>query len=200
VFIQVITGHMSDAGAFRRRWDQWDAELRPGAPGFLGGVGGVTPDGRGVLVARFSDEASARRNSDRPEQDAWWRETAACFAGDARFSESADVAVVHGEPTNASLFVQVMRAHCADRLRFEEVEAEIGPHFLAHRPDSLCALRLWYPDDLVTAVDWFTSVRDARAGEQKEPPAALAEGFGRWMALLSDHEWFDLPDPWHSAT
>lgn len=197
MFVQVITGRVADPGALARQWEVWEDTLRPAAPGFLGGVTGTTSDGRAVLLARFDDGASARANAGRPEQGAWWEETSKAFEGDVRFDESDDVAVVHGRPTPAARFVQLMRARCSDRSAFEQVERELGSAFAAHRPDLLCGLRLWPSDDLVVAVDWFSSLADARAGEQKEPPAELAEGFGRWMSLLSEHEWFDLAEPRH---
>jgi predicted RNA polymerase sigma factor len=76
VFVQVIQGQVSDAGQVRAALDRWARELAPGATGWLGSTAGVTQDGRFIALARFESEEAARRNSDRPEQDQWWTETA----------------------------------------------------------------------------------------------------------------------------
>ena len=50
MFVQVIQGKVSDAGAVRQHMDTWKAEVTPGAAGWLGSSGGVTADGR--LIAK----------------------------------------------------------------------------------------------------------------------------------------------------
>jgi hypothetical protein len=72
VFIQVIQGQATNPDALRAELDRWKVELQPGADGWLGSTSGVTDDGRFIAVVRFASEELARRNSDRPEQDAWW--------------------------------------------------------------------------------------------------------------------------------
>jgi hypothetical protein len=72
VFIQVIQGQATNPDGIRAELDRWKAELQPGADGWLGSTSGVTDDGRFIAVVRFASEELARRNSDRPEQDAWW--------------------------------------------------------------------------------------------------------------------------------
>ena len=42
MFIQVITGKVTDADGFRRQDQKWNDELRPGATGFLGSTAGTT--------------------------------------------------------------------------------------------------------------------------------------------------------------
>jgi len=60
VFVQVITGKVTDAAAVRARFDRWLEELAPGAKGWLGSTAGVTDDGRVVVLARFESEEAAR--------------------------------------------------------------------------------------------------------------------------------------------
>ena len=75
MFIQVITGTVTDPEGLRRQSDRWQDELRHGAIGYLGATAGVTNDGRSIAMIRFDSEASARANSERDEQGAWWAET-----------------------------------------------------------------------------------------------------------------------------
>ena len=51
MFIQVITGKVTDADGFRRQDQKWNDELRPGATGFLGSTAGTTSDGRFLVAA-----------------------------------------------------------------------------------------------------------------------------------------------------
>ena len=60
MFVQVIEGKVSDSSGLRRQLDRWQAELRPGAAGFLGSTGGVTDDGVGFAIARFESASAAQ--------------------------------------------------------------------------------------------------------------------------------------------
>src|SRR4029453_5166631 len=114
MFVQVIQGTVTDAGQVHRALERWHAELMPGAVGWLGSTAGVTADGRFVALARFESEEAARRNSDRPEQDAWGADTAKRFDGEGTFRDSTDVTVdVQGDPDRAG-FVQVMQGRGSD--------------------------------------------------------------------------------------
>ena len=90
MFVQVIQGRVTDAAKVRAALDRWAEELAPGAAGWLGSTAGVTEDGRFIALARFESEEAARRNSDRPEQDRWWAETAQLLTGEATFKDSSD--------------------------------------------------------------------------------------------------------------
>ena len=91
MFVQIIEGRTSDADGLRRQVDRWQAEVRPGAAGYLGVTSGVAADGRSIAIVRFESEADARANSDRPEQSAWWSETEKYLGDDVSFTESSDV-------------------------------------------------------------------------------------------------------------
>jgi hypothetical protein len=196
VFVQVVLGRAADAAAVRRQWDRWATDLAPGAAEFVGATGGVTTDRRVVFITRFESEHAARANTERPEQDRWWRETVTGALADPEVLETADATLHGGEGWEAALFVQVMRAQVRDRRRFEAIEDEITPWFMQLRPDLLAAYRAWFPDGSVAAIDYFTSEAEARTGEQKEMPDVLGERFREWMSLLDEVEWFDLADPW----
>jgi hypothetical protein len=194
VFVQMALGRAADAAAVRRQWDRWATDLTPGAAGLIGATGGVTTDGRAILIARFESQDAARGSAERPEQ---WAETVAgALAGRPEVLETADVTLHGGKGWEAARFVQVMLAQVRDRRRFEAVESELAPRFMQLRPDLLAAYRAWFPDGSVAAIDYFTSEAEARAGEQKELPEMVGARFKEWMSLLDDVEWFDLTDPW----
>jgi len=109
MFVQVITGKTSNAAQVRAAMDRWVEELAPGAEGWLGSTAGVTEDGRLVALARFESAEAAQRNSERPEQDQWWADTAQLLDGDATFRNSVNVMPdLRGNPDEAS-FVQIMQ-------------------------------------------------------------------------------------------
>jgi hypothetical protein len=93
VFIQVMQGRATNPGGIRAELDRWRAELQPGADGWLGSTSGVTDDGRFIAVVRFASEELARRNSDRPEQDAWWRQASKHLA-EVAFHDSTRVRTI----------------------------------------------------------------------------------------------------------
>jgi hypothetical protein len=99
MFVQVIQGQVSDAAQVRAHLDNWVEEVAPGAVGWLGSTSGVTGDGRLIALARFESAEAARRNSDRPEQAAWWEQTAALFTGEPVFHDTTSVEVdTPGDP------------------------------------------------------------------------------------------------------
>jgi hypothetical protein len=121
VFVQVIKGQVDDAAKVRAAMDRWVQELAPGASGWLGSTAGVTEDGRLVALFRFESEEAARRNSQRPEQDQWWTQTATLFSGEPAFKDSSDVMVdLIGDPDDAG-FVQVIQGRVSDPERAREL-------------------------------------------------------------------------------
>ena len=95
MFVQVIHGRVTSPEQVRAALDRWSGQLAAGAEGWLGSTAGVTGDGRFVALARFESEQAARRNSERPEQGAWWAETAKCFDGQATFLDCPQVVGQH---------------------------------------------------------------------------------------------------------
>ena len=197
MFVQVIQGQVSDAARLRESLDRWLEELAPGAIGWLGSTAGVTDDGRFIALVRFDSEEAARRNSDRPEQDKWWAETATLFTGQAVFHDSSDVMVdVTGDPDQAG-FVQVMQGRSSDPARARELMDDDSVDWTAFRPEIIGSLGVAHDEGAYTMAIYFTSEAEAREGERKEPPpdvqAAMAE-----MDKLSvgEPDFFDLKDPW----
>src|SRR5437588_3344030 len=114
MFVQIIEGALKDADLLTRQLDRWEDELRSDAKGFLGSTGGVTPDGRAVLVARFESKEAAEANSGRSEQDAWWNETSKAFDGEPTFHESTDIDTLFGGGSDDAGFVQVIEGRAKD--------------------------------------------------------------------------------------
>jgi hypothetical protein len=197
VFVQVIQGQVADAGELRAAFDRWAEELAPGAVGWLGSTAGVTEDGRFIALARFESEEAARRNSDRPEQDAWWTETAKLFSGEASFKDSVDVTLdVSGEPGDAG-FVQVMQGRGTDPDRARELMSQDSADWAAFRPDIIGSVAVGHEGGASTMAIYFTSEEAAREGERKEPPPELQAQMEEMNALsIGEPEFFDLKQPW----
>jgi hypothetical protein len=196
MFVQVIQGRTSDEAGIRAAMDRWMEELAPGAVGWLGSTGGVTADGRVIMVARFESEEAARRNSDRPEQGRWWADTAKLFEGDPTFQDSTDVVLdLQGDPDQAT-FVQIMRGRTSDPRRARELMAQDPDAWAAFRPDVLGSLEIGHEDGAYTAVLWFTSEAEAREGERKEVPLELRATMEEMEKLsVEETEYFDLKEP-----
>jgi len=197
VFVQVIQGQVSDAGKVRAALDRWVRDLAPGATGWLGSTAGVTDDGTFVALVRFESEESARRNSDRPEQDRWWAETAKLFSGEATFRESNDVVVdIVRDPDQAG-FVQVIQGRGTDPDRARALMAQDSAEWAAFRPDIVGSVAAQHDGGAYTMALYFTSEADAREGERKEPPPALRAQMDEMNAMsVGVPDFFDLKQPW----
>jgi hypothetical protein len=197
MFVQLIQGQVADAGQAKAALDRWVEELAPGAEGWLGTTAGVTEDGRFVAAARFESEEAARANSDRPEQDRWWSETAALFTGEPTFRDSSDVvADTAGDPDTAG-FVQVMQGRSSDPERARELMADDSTDWSEFRPDILGSLAVGHDGGAWTMVMYFSSEAAAREGEAKEPPPELKAQMAEMDALsVGAPEFYDLKQPW----
>ena len=198
MFIQVITGKVNDVEAFRTQDQRWHDELEAGATGFLGSTAGVTDDGRFVVSARFESADAAKRNSDRPEQGAWWAETEQ-YLSDVEFHDSNKQTTLFGGGSDDATFVQVMRGRITDRDKVDELESrtsEFESVLGAARPDVLGETIAFHDDgDGYTDFVYFTSEAEARANEKKEMPAEAQKLFEELMSAVAVDEYFDLKDP-----
>lgn len=196
MFVQVIQGQVSDVGAVREAFDRWDREVAPGAVGFLGSTGGVTAEGRFITLARFESEEAARRNSDRPEQDRWWRETEPLFR-EVSFRDSTQVTVdLNGNPDEAG-FVQVILGRGSDAARARELLTQDTEAWAAFRPEILGTVVVEHGGGGYTMAAYFTTEAAAREGERRQPPPELAARMEELTKLnIEEPEYFDLTDPW----
>jgi hypothetical protein len=194
MFVQVIEGKTSNPAAIIEHGDRWQRELRPGAVGYLGVTAGVTADSRSVAIVRFKDEASARANAERPEQTAWFEGMAKLYDGQPAFTESSDVTEWMGGGSDDAGFVQVMKSTGVDRAQVEKMDAAFEP-FAGQRPDLLGGLRIWTGPDSCVDVAYFTSVEEARKGEQAELPDEMKALMGEFEGGMGETDYLDLTDP-----
>ena len=200
MFVQVIKGKTSQPEALAEAFDRWKAELSPGATGWLGSTGGVTKDGTFIGVVRFDSEEAAMANSARPEQDAWWSETAKLLEGEATFANSNDVQVdVSGDPDQAG-FVQVMQGRGSDPERAKELMGQDADKWAEHRHDVIGSIAIGHDEGAYTMVMYFTSEAEAREGERKELPPELQAQMEEMNKLtIGEPEFFDLEQPMMSS-
>ncbi|MET1048383.1 MAG: hypothetical protein ABWZ55_02035 [Acidimicrobiales bacterium] len=196
MFVQVIEGKATDSEKVHRQLEIWERDLMPGAIGYLGSTGGCTSTGDCILVARFESEDAARRNSERPEQTAWWQETEKCFDGPVRFHDTVNVQVMAHRDLDEARFVQVMEGHVTDRDRAIALEQESDQILAEARPDLLGAVTAYFDENEFTELAYFESEEAAREGERRGMPGEAGEKLAEWERVMKVERYLDLPDPW----
>ncbi len=199
MFIQVLQGRCNDADRLRKQQDLWEQDVAPGAAGYLGATGGVTDDGNAIAVVRFDSRESADRNSARPEQDAWWRETSACFDGEVTFTDYDDALTMLDGGSDDAGFVQVMRGRVADPQGFRSFVQGPMDALREMRPEIIGGTVAIADDGDFTQTIYFTSEAAAREGEKKEMPADVQAAMTETMGDMSGIAFYDLRAPWFSA-
>jgi hypothetical protein len=184
---------VKDADLLSRQLDTWRAELKAGATGYLGSTGGVTSDGRGITLVRFESEQAARANSERPQQSAWWNETAKAFEGDVTFHDCREVDTFFGGGSNDAGFVQVVQGRAKDEAAMRRRRDEMEKRLRERRPDILGMLVGWHGDGGFTQAVYFTSEQEARQQEQGMQDDEMR---AEYMSLLDgEPAFFDLTKP-----
>jgi hypothetical protein len=193
MFVQVIKAKTSDVSALGAQLERWLQEVRPGAIGYVGSTVGISDDGTAYLFARFTDADSAAKNGGRPEQGAWWEQTAKLLDGEATFRESTDVSFLFDGGSDAATFVQVMEGTATDRSKAAALETpELLEQLRSARPDLLGGQRIWFDGGGFVEVAYFTSEADARKGETS---AEFSEPQGDFEAAFGDVTYTDLRNP-----
>jgi hypothetical protein len=193
MFIQVIEGKVKDAALLESQMESWQREIKPGAKDYLGSTAGITPDGRGVTLARFESEEAAKANSERPEQGRWWRETAKAFDGDPTFHDCREVDTMLGGGSNDAGFIQVIEARAKSKEQMRSRRAEFEERLRDRRPDIMGMVIAWHGDDGFTQAVYFRSEEDARRGEMETQKDELRQEF---MSLMEGQPtFFDLTKP-----
>ena len=195
MFIQVLQGQVHDEAALGRQFDRWLQELAPQADGWQGTTAGLPTQGGFIAVVRFASEEAARRNSDRPEQDRWWTETAKSL-GEVTFHDCPEVDTFGAGGSDQAGFVQVIQGRATDPERLRQLNAESGDQLRVMRPDIIGGTVAWHGDGGFTQTVYFTSEAEAREGERREMPEDQRGGSAEWQTMIVDARYFDLLDPW----
>jgi hypothetical protein len=196
VFVQIIQGRAIDPSGIRKELNRWQRQLATDADGWLGSTAGTTEDGWSVVVVHFASEEQARRNSDRPEQRAWWRE-ASQHLGEIAFHDAPKVHLFRDGRCDQAGFVQVIQGHTDDLERAaslgpgqEETMAREAPHILG----VTVAEHADRSGDF-TQIVYFTSEQAAQRFAP-EPPAQTDEpAQEERRSLMTNLRSFDLQDP-----
>jgi hypothetical protein len=197
MFIQVIQGRVSDRGELKAALDRWSRELAPGAEGWLGDTSGVTDDGMFIGVVRFESPQAARRNADRHEQHQWFVETAKLFAGDITFHDCPQAEEWLGGGSDSAGFVQVIQGRIRDMDRMREIRRRSEREMTDFRPDVIGGTFAEHGDGGFTETVYFTSEREAREGERKQPTSEIQALIDEEMSLYEGGlTYFDLREPW----
>jgi hypothetical protein len=195
MFIQVMQGRVADADGLRMAMDRWQRDLQPGAMGWLGMTGGITDEGMFVATVRFESEEAARRNSDRPEQGAWWAETEKCFDGPVTFMDCPQVDVWMQGGSDDAGFVQVMEGHTSDADRMRNLMQQYADEMHKMRPEIIGATIALHGDGAFVETVYFTSEAEAREQERMAPPPEMAEAM-QVESMMTDITYMDLHQPW----
>jgi hypothetical protein len=146
-------------------------------------------------VVRFASEELARRNSDRPEQDAWWTQASKHLA-EVAFHDSTRVHTYREGGSDQAGFVQVIQGHSPDMERLaalgrarEQTMAEQAPHILGMTVAEHADRR----GDFTQTV-YFTSQEHAR-WFGREQPVEFDPSFAEFSSLMTDVRYFDLRNP-----
>jgi hypothetical protein len=190
MFMQVIQGKVADRAGLEAAMTRWNDELAEGAVGYLGSTGGFTDDDMFVVLARFESEEAARRNSARPEQGAWWAETASCFDGDVTFMDCPNTSSWLAGGSDDAGFVQIMEGHGPNPERMMERYAD---RIKEGRPEIIGGTVGSYDADGWVEAIYFTSEAEAREHEQMPLPDDIAEEMAREMP--TDVRFLDLHQP-----
>jgi hypothetical protein len=196
VFIQVMQGRALDPPGIRRELNRWQRQLATDADGWLGATAGVTEDGWSVVVMHFDSEQQARRNSNRPEQHAWWRE-ASRHLGEVAFHDAPKVRHFGNGRSDLAGYVQVIQGHIDDLERMaslrgdqQEVLAREAPHILG----VTVAEHADRPGDF-TQILYFTSEQDVRRFEQEPLANADEPTQEERRGLMTNLRSFELHEP-----
>ncbi len=197
MFVQVIKGQVSDAAEVQAAMNRWLDQTASGAIGWLGTTAGVTDDGTFVALARFESEDAARRNSERPEQDQWWQETAKLFTDQPTFQDCSEVVQMGPGGSDDAGFVQVIEGRVRNVERWREMNERWESMGNDFRPDVIGGVLAVHGDGGYTNAVYFTSEAEAREGEQKEPPPEMKAMMDEEMALQEGElTFYDLRKPW----
>ena len=199
MFIQVISGKVTNVDGMIAAAERWQTDLRPGATGYLGVTSGVTDDKRFVTLVRFETEKDAIANSERPEQGKWFAELSENIT-DVTFHSCNRVETLFGGGNDDATFIQVMQGRIKDRAKADAMfshAADAEKMLQGVRPDVIGEIIAIHDDgDTYTDVVYFSSEGEARTNEAKAMPADAQAMIAEMDAALEVTEYLDLKQIW----
>ena len=195
MFIQIIQGKCTRQDECREMGERWRRELGPGAEGWLGGTYGFTDDDQFMAIVRFDSRESAARNSQRPEQGAWWREMEPLFEGPVEFHDCDDVTLMLDGGSDDAGFVQVIRGKVDDAATMKKMMTDTE-QLHEMRPDIIGGTLAIEEDGTFIETIAFTDEASARAGEQIEMPEDVRRAM---ESAMHDVSYADLHHPWFAS-
>ena len=190
-----MRGRVLDGVGTRSELARWRRELPVGAAGWQRLTAGVTDDGEAVVVLRFADEAAAGRSAERPEHEAWRESVGRHLAGPATWYDCPVVTVMKGGDGAEAGFVQVVQGRLVDPVRLAAMRAEFERTLRERAPHVLGVTVAEHADGVgFTEVTYFTSEREARAGE-RQMPVDMAVQLGTVRSYVEGLEVVELRDP-----
>jgi len=190
-----MQGKVADADGLQSAMDRWQKDLAHGAAGWLGTTGGITDGGMFVATVRFDSADAARRNSERPEQGAWWAETQKCFDGPVTFMDCPQVDVWMQGGSDHAGFVQVVEGHTSDAERMRKEMRRFADDMHKMRPEMIGATIALHGDGAFVETVYFTSEAEARQAERIAPPPEMAQAM-QDSTMMGDMTYLDLHHPW----
>ena len=198
MFVQVISGKVTDPEAMQRASDRWERDLRPGAIGYLGTTIGVTDDNHFVVLARFESPEAAAKNSARPEQGEWWSDMQQ-HVSDVVVHDCSRVETLFGGGKDDAGFVQVMQGRIKDTAKadaFFGKSAEAEKLLGSARPDVIGEVIALHDDgDTYTDAVYFSSEAEARANESKPMPPEAQDMMTEMESAIEVTEFLDIKHP-----
>ncbi len=195
MFIQIIQGKCTRQDECREMGERWRRELGPGAEGWLGGTYGFTDDDQFMAIVRFDSRESAAKNSQRPEQGAWWREMEALFDGPVEFHDCEDVTLMLDGGSDDAGFVQVIRGKVDDAATLKKMMTDTE-QLHEMRPDIIGGTLAIEDDGTFIETIAFTDEESARRGEQIQMPEDVRRAM---ESAMHDVTYADLHHPWFAS-
>ncbi|HEU4398103.1 MAG TPA: hypothetical protein VFU54_09765 [Actinomycetota bacterium] len=195
MFIRIMRGRVVDGARMRFELARWRQEQGAGTPGWQRLTAGVSDGGEAVAVFRFDDEAAARRSGERPQQANWRASVERQLAGSATWYDCPVVNVMKAGDEADAGFVQVMQGRLVDPVRLAAMRAEVERTLRERAPHVLGVTVAEHADGVgFTEVTYFTSEREARAGE-RQMPVEMAVQLGTVRSYMEGLEFLELREP-----
>jgi hypothetical protein len=193
VFIRIMRGRVAES-ARSFGLAGWRQELSAAPPGWQRLTAGVTDDGQAVAVFRYDSEAAASGGG-RPQQASWRESVERRLADPVVWYDCPVVNVMKAGDQADAGFVQVMQGRLVDPVRLAAMRAEVELTLRERAPHVLGVSVAEHADGIgFTEVTYFTSEREARAGE-RQMPVEMAVQLGTVRSYMEGLEFLELREP-----